>query len=47
MISVNDDWTAAYYQANVTPIDIFVRASVRNPQANDLLHAIAEAASQR
>src|SRR5258705_13705143 len=41
VISVNDDWNAAYYHANVTPVDIFIRASVKNPQANDLLHAIA------
>jgi SH3 domain-containing YSC84-like protein 1 len=47
VISVNDDWNAAYYHTAVTPVDIFIRASVKNPQATALLHAIAEATSQR
>ena len=33
MITVNNDWNAAYYGKTVLPPVVFVRGNVKNPQA--------------
>jgi len=43
VIGVNTDWNAAYYYPKITPLDILVRFDLNNPQAADLMDAVAKA----
>jgi lipid-binding SYLF domain-containing protein len=42
-VTVNGDWNKAYYGKAVTPVDILVRHSVTNPDANALKAEVASA----
>ncbi|HVL59121.1 MAG TPA: lipid-binding SYLF domain-containing protein [Burkholderiaceae bacterium] len=42
-LRVADEWNAAYYGKAASPVDILVRANVRNPQAAALLAVIERA----
>lgn len=44
VVSVADNWNQAYYGRSVTPPDILITASARNPQADQLADAISRAA---
>jgi len=44
LVNLSDDWNRAYYSKPVQPIDIFVRATVYNPEADRLRAEIAKAA---
>ena len=44
IVSTSDDWNRIYYGKATSPADIFVRMSVRNEQANELLNMAAVAA---
>jgi lipid-binding SYLF domain-containing protein len=44
VVSVADNWNGAYYGRSVLPPDILMRASVHNPQADELADAITRAA---
>jgi SH3 domain-containing YSC84-like protein 1 len=46
VIGVNNDWNAAYYYPKITPLDIFVRFDLNNPQAADLTDAVAKAGNE-
>jgi lipid-binding SYLF domain-containing protein len=43
IVSTTDDWNRIYYGKAASPADIFVRASVHNEQANELLNMAAVA----
>lgn len=43
-VTVNGDWNKAYYGKAVTPVDILVRHTVTNPDANALKAEVAKAA---
>jgi SH3 domain-containing YSC84-like protein 1 len=45
IVSTADDWNRIYYGKVASPVDIFVRTSVRNEQAKELLNVAAGAAS--
>jgi len=45
LVNLSDDWNRAYYSKPVQPIDIFVRGTVYNPEADKLRGEIAKAAS--
>lgn len=45
LVNLSDDWNRAYYSKPVQPIDIFVRATVYNPEADKLRGEIAKAAA--
>jgi lipid-binding SYLF domain-containing protein len=42
ILRIDDDWNRAYYQQSVTPSDIVVRGSCRNPLARPLLETVEE-----
>jgi lipid-binding SYLF domain-containing protein len=44
LVNLSDDWNRAFYGKPVQPIDIFVRATVYNPEADRLRAEIARAA---
>jgi len=44
LVNLTDDWNAAYYGKAVQPVDILVRGSVANKQADKVLADIAKAA---
>src|SRR5215831_4039381 len=44
IVSTTDDWNRIYYGKVASPVDIFVRVSVHNEQANELLNMAAGAA---
>ncbi len=44
LVNLSDDWNRAFYGKPVQPIDIFVRATVYNPEADRLRGEIAKAA---
>jgi lipid-binding SYLF domain-containing protein len=44
LVNLSDDWNRAYYSKPVQPIDIFVRGTVYNPEADKLRGEIARAA---
>jgi len=44
LVNLSDDWNRAFYGKPVQPIDIFVRATVYNPEADRLRAEIAKAA---
>jgi len=44
IVSTADNWNRIYYGKTASPVDIFVRASVRNEQAQELLNMAAAAA---
>ena len=43
VVKVRNDWNAAYYGQEVTPVDIIVRRSVSNPGSAELRAALAKA----
>jgi lipid-binding SYLF domain-containing protein len=45
LVNLSDDWNRAFYSKPVQPIDIFVRGTVSNPDADKLRGEIAKAAS--
>jgi len=45
LVNLSDDWNRAFYSKPVQPIDIFVRGTVYNPEADKLRGEIAKAAS--
>jgi len=45
VIATRDKLNSAYYGKPVKPVDIFIRQTVTNPQADHLLQAVAEVAS--
>jgi lipid-binding SYLF domain-containing protein len=47
IIKVNDSWNAAYYYPKITPVDIFVRFDLEDPQAAGLRDTIAKETAQR
>ena len=47
VISPRDKWNAAYYGKPVSPVDILVRRTVSNPQADSLRALLPEPASRK
>jgi lipid-binding SYLF domain-containing protein len=47
VVATREDWNRAYYGRDVSPIDIFVRPQVTNPNARELIDAVANAATAR
>jgi len=47
VIQVNDDWNVAYYYPKITPVDIFVRFELEDPQATALREALRKDTAQR
>ena len=47
VIKVNDAWNAAYYYPKITPVDIFVRFDLEDPQSMALRDAITRETAQR
>jgi lipid-binding SYLF domain-containing protein len=47
IVKVNDDWNAAYYYPKITPVDIFVRFDLEDPQSMALRDAISKDTAQR
>lgn len=47
VVATRDALNTAYYGKDVTPSDILIRQSARNPQANRLIELIANAAATR
>jgi SH3 domain-containing YSC84-like protein 1 len=47
IIKVNDEWNAAYYYPKITPVDIFVRFELEDPQSTALRDAITRDTAQR
>jgi lipid-binding SYLF domain-containing protein len=45
VIAVRDSWNQAYYGKSVTPTDILVHRTVRNPESSALIDAVAKASS--
>jgi SH3 domain-containing YSC84-like protein 1 len=43
LVNLTDDWNAAYFGKKVQPVDILVRGTVSNPQADKLLANVAKA----
>ena len=44
IVSTADDWNWIYYGKTASPVDIFVRTTVRNEQAKELLNMVGAAA---
>jgi lipid-binding SYLF domain-containing protein len=44
VVTINGKWNQAYYGKAVTPVDILVRHSVTNPEADPLRDEVATAA---
>jgi SH3 domain-containing YSC84-like protein 1 len=47
IVKVNDEWNAAYYYPKITPVDIFVRFDLEDPQSMALRDAISKDTAQR
>jgi lipid-binding SYLF domain-containing protein len=47
IVKVNDEWNAAYYYPKITPVDIFVRFDLEDPQSMALRDAISRDTAQR
>ena len=47
IVSTSDEWNRIYYGKAASPADVFVRMSVRNEQANELLNVAGAAAATK
>jgi lipid-binding SYLF domain-containing protein len=45
IVSISDDWNAAYYGKRVSAVDVLIRRSAQNNQAKELLNVTAKAAA--
>lgn len=46
LLDVSEDWSQRYYGARVSPVDILIRHSVRNAQADNLLRRMSAVAGK-